>query len=153
MSESVESVNKDLRALAHELSDKELGRALRGALRQAAGIVRRQAARNVRSSGVRNAGSLAKNILTAAPYGRDKLGFRVYLSNRARKAMHMNRRGVLKPVLFWLEDGTTSRGVRKAGPIGALDAAERSTASEAESRIGEMFDKQVEKRLKKHGFI
>lgn len=149
--ETIQELQRDLRSLAAQLTDQQKARALKGALRAGGRILRNEARRNVRASGVHNASALAKNILMAAPYGKTKLGMRVYLSNRARKAMHLNRRGKLKPALFWLEDGTTSRGSRQ--PINALGRAEQAKASEVESRLGELFDKQIEKQLKKNGWI
>lgn len=149
--ETIQELQRDLRSLAAQLTEQQKARALKGALRAGMRILRNEARRNVRASGVHNASALAKNVLGVAPYGKNKLGMRVYLSNRARKAMHLNRRGQLKPALFWLEDGTTSRGSRQ--PINALGRAEQAKASEIETRLGELFDKQIEKQLKRNGWI
>lgn len=81
--ETIQELQRDLRSLAAQLTDQQKAHALKGALRAGGRILRNEARRNVRASGVHNASALAKNILMAAPYGKTKLGMRVYQIGRA----------------------------------------------------------------------
>lgn len=103
-----------LQKLFSELSEKRRRLALRGAFRRVATKVRRQAVKNMQSSGLGNSKAVGKSIRTIVFKAR--LGFKVTVapSKKGNKGMYRNRRGLLKPVAFWAEGGTAQRSTGRS---------------------------------------
>lgn len=107
-------VNTDgLNSLWFMLSERERKKSLIGAARTTGQILRRAAQRALSASGVNNAQALRKNVRLNV--FKEKIGFKVYVTPRFRKAMHLNRHNLLKPVVFWLNGGTKARVTKDGG--------------------------------------
>lgn len=143
--------------MASELSDRHLRNALRSALKYEARRLKRAAGSALKSSGVRGAAQMARdNIQTTLL--RDGRGVRVYVSNKGERNMHVTRRGLKKPVAFWLEGGTAIRATHQGWNRGRLrdlaymQSGERVEMPGAQSRLGVVFEKNIEKTFRKHGY-
>lgn len=126
-----------LRKLLFELEPKRRMQAVKGAFRKTATKVRKTAASNLRSSGLHAPKGMEKGIRQIL-YKRTP-GFRVTIGTRkanpktgkGESGMHVNRRGLKKPILLWAEGGTKPRstksrrrifGGRKGHPTGSMPA-------------------------------
>ena len=149
---SIDRVNRNLSELMKELSDKELIRALRNTYRAEARKVKRVADRKVKASGWHNAAKIAKTV--RAKERKDLQGYIVAANPHGKKSMHLNRRGLLKPVAFWLDQGTDNHGERETRKKGYkrgstegkhfIEAAEKAVP-ESMQRIEKELEKQVSK--------
>lgn len=166
----------DLRALASQLSDRQLARALRNTLRKRARSLRRTAQAALRSTGIHYTRGLAQTL--RADMSRDARG--IYATVRASKrtgaGMHKRTRSAqprlgsakpqLKPVLLWAADGTAERttlgGMRRAHRTGRMprerfggfmEKAERTEGPGFERAVRAELDAQLEKQIRKYGFI
>ena len=118
-------IDRPFNGVFRALSLKDQRKALRGAMRREGNRLKKQAADNLRASGItapgktyrpskkkRYAGdpmSLSKGIrLRVYPedYG---AGFMLSVKPHKKQGYHTNRKGKEKPVLMWAEDGTEYR--------------------------------------------
>lgn len=133
---------KKINSLFSALSDREVKKSVKGALRKSAGIIRKQAQRNLVSAapGARTSSTKKgvtfrplKNEINLAVY-RNSSGARVDLLDKRKK----NSRAYM---LKFFELGTSSRATKKRGNKGSinavrfLQAATYSKKREAESAI------------------
>lgn len=100
---------------------------LRGALRKVGRELLKSVRGKIRESELRDAAELARGarmrLTRTQPYG-------FYVSVGALKGskksrgtgMHVNRRGLAKPILMWMEDGTDSRYTGKKRYRGSIEA-------------------------------
>lgn len=159
---TLKEYSEDLKAMMTHLTDKELVRGLRNALRKEGRTVARAAKVNLKS-GMPVAGrKLAKGI--ASGETRDRTGFIVKAtsSRKTGKGLHRNRYGRLRPVLVWAEHGTQERTTkgqgRKAHRTGRMRAyhfmeiTRRLELPESVKRIEQEFRQQVNRIInKKYG--
>ena len=115
------------------MSDRQLRRTLRGALREESRRVANVAKRNLRSSSLNHASSMTSGIranvtrglrgyyVSVTPEKWSRKKYRAAQAAKAkgktlrRKGIHTNRSGSEKPVLMWAESGTKSRESRGRG--------------------------------------
>ena len=103
----------ELRKLFKEMDPEHRFKALKGAFRREANMVRKVAVNNLRSSGLRSADAedMDKGI-RAIVYSKSP-GFEVTVKPKKKKGrafgFHKNRQGLDKPVLMWAEAGTEMR--------------------------------------------
>lgn len=103
-----------LQKLFTDMDVKHRQKALKGAFRREAGLVRKTAINNLRSS-LQSNRDLEKGI--RAIVFKKAAGFRVTIgtkkanrkTGKGEKGMHLNRQGLKKPVLIWAEGGTEQR--------------------------------------------
>ena len=120
MSGTVEYDDGNLQRLFAELEPKRRAQALRGGFRKAANNVRKKAVANLRSSSIRTDKDLEKGIRSSV--FKRKAGFKVTIgtkkagkNGKGESGMHLNRRGLKKPVLIWAEMGTAQRTTKSSG--------------------------------------
>lgn len=122
MATGIDNLTRSLSELMGELSDKELVRALRNTYRAEARRVKRVADRQVKASGWSNAARIAKTVRAKAR--KDMQGYIVAANPHGRPSMHLNRRGLLKPIAFWMDAGTGKNGERRTRKGEARGATE-----------------------------
>lgn len=165
--------DSNLRKLLFELEPKRRMQAVKGAFRKAASKVKKQAASNLRSSGLQVRKGMEKGIRQVV-YKRTP-GFRVTIGTKKANAktgkgesgMHVNRRGLKKPILLWAEGGTKSRSTksrrgkcgrgRKGHPTGSMPSSrfmEKTRAQMKGSVTDELHDameQSIIKTARKYG--
>lgn len=104
-------IDRPFNGVFRALSLKDQRKALRGAMRREGNRLKKQAADNLRASGIGQGTkqSLSKGIrLRVYPedYG---AGFMLSVKPHKKQGYHTNRKGKEKPVLMWAEDGTEYR--------------------------------------------
>lgn len=141
-----------------ELTDKEIVRGLRNALRKEGRTVAKVAKDMVKST-VPAGKKLAKGIVSGET--RDKTGFIVKAtsSRKTGKGLHRNRYGQLKPILVWAEHGTSSRmtkgksrkahGTGQMEAYGFMDKTRNQELPKSVERINQVFEQQVERIINK----
>lgn len=116
--------DSNLEKLFEAMEPKRRLRALKGAFRREANRVRKTALNNLRGS-IRTDKDLESGV--RAIVFKRKAGFRVTIgtkkadkNGKGERGMHLNRRGLKKPVLIWAEAGTKWRKSKRATryPIG-----------------------------------
>ncbi|MDE6380670.1 MAG: hypothetical protein K2L11_09370 [Muribaculaceae bacterium] len=156
-----------------ELEPKRRMQAMKGAFRKAANKVKKQAAANLRQTGIHNASALGKGIRSAV--WKKKAGFRVTIGTKkgkVAKGWHTNRRGQTLPILIWMEKGTKKEGTedrqtktktkvfkrkRKGHPTGRIKpyGFMDKTKSEMKDKITDelrlAMEENIMKALKKYG--
>lgn len=151
------------------LDMKEQRKAMRGAMRKAAGSVRKRAAQAVGASGLGNAAAVAKGLRARVYPDRYGLGFMVSSKPYGKKGYHRNRQGKEKPVLMWAESGTKSRQTRSRSKFfirarrghptgrmpryGFMGEAESASAAQVEQSLFGQFQQNLEKRARKLGLV
>lgn len=100
--------DSNLQRLWGELDAKNRKKALKGALRKCANMVKKEAVKKAKGYYRKAKSDPSKGVL-AKVYKERAVGFKVYVSPRSRKSMHTNRQGLQKPVLFWGSLGTAER--------------------------------------------
>lgn len=110
----------NLRGMIDALDEKQRVKALRGALRRAAGKVRKAARLNLAASGLANGRSMAKAVRSSV--WRKSAGFKITVApkrggTRIQDGFHTNKRGESKPVPMWAESGTKKRTTKSATKI------------------------------------
>lgn len=166
MTSSYDDTN--LRRLFAELDPRGRRKAFKAAFRRTGAQVRKVAQRNVRGSGLHNAGRLARCVRSIV-LKRDA-GFRVTVAGRRGKkpkSMHRNMRGLLRPVLQWAENGTKmrrtllpkkrrngnrrrlgrSRGNLNRGRMPRYGIISR-TRAQTQSRVTGMLQKEIDLQVK-----
>lgn len=152
--------DSELRGLYAELEPKERRKALKGAMRQAAGKVRRAMVDLVKGDLKSSNRRGMSRCVRALVYKRKALGFRVTVGeDRGRnKGFYQNRRGMLKPVLRWADTGTAERVTRgkgrKRGRMPAYGFVERTRMSQMDRvsmDIEQALVDQVRKVAERHG--
>lgn len=113
MAKDIEYDDTELQRLFSELAPKRRLQAMKGAFRKEANKARKIAVRNLRGS-VQSNENLEKGV--RALVFKRKTGFRITVgTKKANKrgkgeaGFHTNRKGIKKPVLIWMEDGTRER--------------------------------------------
>lgn len=113
MSGTIQYDDENLQRLFAEMDAKKRLKALKGAFRREANRVRKTAVNNLRGS-IRTDRDLERGV--RAIVFKRKAGFRVTIgakkadkNGKGEKGMHLNRRGLKKPVLIWAEGGTEWR--------------------------------------------
>lgn len=120
MTKALEYDDSQLQKMFAELDEKAQAKALKGAFRATANLLKRSAIQNLRSS-IRSDRDLEKGV--RALVFKKRLGFRVTVGTVLRKSkdkthyttkkgFHLNRQGLEKPVLIWAEDGTKERRLK-----------------------------------------
>lgn len=105
--------DSQLREMYEALDEKQRLKAMRGAFRSEANRFRKAAIQHVRGS-IRTDKDLEKGVRSIVY--KQSLGFRVTVGTAGKtKGYHLNRQGLLKPVLLWAEDGTVSRYTKNGG--------------------------------------
>lgn len=104
----------NLQRLFNQLDLKNQVKALKGVFRREANTVRKVAVSNLRGSDLHTTDDMEKGI--RALVFKRKAGFRVTIGTKkanrqgkGERGMHLNRRGLKKPVLIWAEGGTKAR--------------------------------------------
>ncbi|MDO5395650.1 MAG: hypothetical protein Q4F07_06770 [Bacteroidales bacterium] len=104
--------DSNLQRLLESLTPDARQKAIKGALRRQARRTKEAAVSSLRATGINNADALSKGI--RAKIFKRAIGFRVTAgSGKGAQGMHTNRKGKMKPILRWAEDGTGSRSYRK----------------------------------------
>lgn len=110
--------DSNLQRLLESLTPDARRKAIKGALRRQARRTKEAAVSSLRATGINNADALSKGI--RAKIFKRAIGFRVTAGSRnanksgkGAQGMHTNRKGKMKPILAWAEDGTRSRSYRK----------------------------------------
>lgn len=156
--------DSNLNRLWAELDPKHRKKALKGALRRCANMVRKEAGKQAQAQFSKANKNLGKTVL-AAVYRERAVGFKVYVSPKARKAMYTNRRGLEKPVLFWAATGTKQRKTRGRGwvlkskginrgvmkPYSFLKDADRIAGPRAINSLKTNIVESITKTAKKYG--
>ncbi len=120
MARTLEYDDRQLRELYAQMDEKQRSKAMKGAFRTTANLLRRASISNLRAS-VHSGRDLEKGV--RALVFKQKLGFRVTVGTVLRKSkdrtrivtkkgFHLNRAGLEKPVLIWAEDGTKERRLK-----------------------------------------
>lgn len=137
------------------MNPKNRAKVLRGMLRQESTRVLKVAKDKVtgRFGGRRDMGK----GLVRTVYRDNAVGFKVGVSPKAKKAMHLNRRALLKPVLFWAAIGTGERRNRRGKRLGKMPykgfLADTDAAVEGSvmANMREEATKEIIKIAKKYG--
>lgn len=152
--------------LLREMTPRQIRNSLKRAYRAEAKKVKKIAERKLDSSGLHVMGSksdLHKGIRTRI-YSRGG-GFMLTVKPGKGnvKSMHKNRRGFLKPVLLWAEEGTVGRftrnGMRRGHITGSMPsygfmaAAEDEMLQTAENDLLSEVEVAVEKVARKAGMV
>ena len=159
MARDIEYDDRRLRQLFAELNSEHQKRVFRNAFRRGANKLRSQAVKNLRGS-IRSDRDLEKGIRSIV--FKQMVGFRVTVGTGKGKGFHKTRRGVLKPVLMWAEDGTGYRRTRgsakrpsrvtgKMKRYGFLDRAKDQTMGEITSFVHQSVSEGIVKTSKKYG--
>ena len=112
--------DSQLQKLFAELDEKQRAKAMKGAFRSTANLLKRSAVQNLRSS-MRSSREMEKGV--RALVFKRKLGFRVTVGTvlkkskdkthyTTKKGFYTNHQGLEKPVLIWAEDGTKERRLK-----------------------------------------
>ena len=120
MARVLEYDDHQLRELYAQMDEKQRSKAMKGAFRSTALVMKRAAVANVRTD-LHSSKDLEKGV--RALVFKQKLGFRVTVGTVIKKAanrmgwvgvkgFHLNRQGLEKPVLIWAEDGTKERRLK-----------------------------------------
>ena len=133
-----------------ELDTKVQLRALRNTLRQEANKVKKEAAKALAQSGIHNASGMKKNILGSETKKLDGYYVTVTANPMRRKAMHQTQRGVLKPIVYWINYGSIdwrAQGKGKNEGKGFMDEVEKREIPKSAQRIADTFEANLEKQL------
>lgn len=120
MARTLEYDDSQLQRLFAELDEKQRAKAMKGAFRTTANLLKRSAVSNLRSS-IRSSREMEKGV--RALVFKRKLGFRATVGTVLKKSkdkthyttkrgFYMNHQGLEKPVLIWAEDGTKERRLK-----------------------------------------
>lgn len=181
MADTITYDDSKLRKFFAAMDPRTRAKALRGGLLRTANTVRKVARANLAATGVHNADQLARGIRSRVE--RKTIGFAVTIkskpgkrgSGQGEKGMHLNRQGLKKPVLGWLELGTVSRktkggnklrtgpgrgrryictGERRGSmkPLRFMQKTESQTESVVTRTMHDMVRDSVVKTAKRHGF-
>lgn len=157
---SAEYVYDDSRLydLFEQLDERHRVRALRGGFRRAGQKVRK-AAISVLRSGLRSNRDLERGIRVVI--GKRQPTFKVTgaFDLKSGRGFHRNRRGELKPVLLWAEDGTAVRSTKRRGHhttgsmtrIGFIDSARRQCEASVTEDIHREVTDYVLRTARKNG--
>lgn len=134
MPTKIEYDDSNLQKMWRELEPKHRRQALKGALRREANRVR-NIGRGIVAGQFRHGRELAKG-LRAVVYKRKAIGFKVtvdgrktkkkfddakqHLRDARKRSMHINSRGVEKPILAWASLGTKSRRTKRGANRGKM---------------------------------
>ena len=155
-----------------ELDPKRRMRTMKGAFRRAANKVRKQAAGNLRRSGINTKTGLAKGIRSVV--WKKKPGFRVTIgtkkanrNGKGERGFHTNRQKLKKPILLWAETGTKERYTKsktkffvrkKKGhytgrmkSTGFMDKTEADMKDRITDDLRQAMEESITKALKKYG--
>lgn len=90
---------------------KEQRKAMRGAMRREGSRLKKQAASNLRASGLGQGTkqNLSKGIRVRVYPDKYGVGFMLSVKPNKKQGYHKNRKDLEKPVLFWAEEGTRLR--------------------------------------------
>lgn len=118
MADTITYDDSKLRRFFAQMDPRTRAKALRGGLLRTANTVRKVARTNLMATGVHDAEKLCRGIRSRVE--RKAIGFAVSIKAKAgrrgtdqgEKGMHLNRQGLKKPVLGWLELGTVSRTIK-----------------------------------------
>lgn len=162
----MDEITKPFDDLLREMTPRQLRNSLKGAYRKVAKQAKDIAVGKMQTSGLHvmgNKSDLKKAIRTRI-YSRGG-GFMVTVKpdRQNKKSMHRNRRGFLKPVLMWAEEGTTGRftrnGQRRGHITGSMPAYHFMSDSEEQMRqtvengLYPELEQAVEKQARKAGLI
>lgn len=158
---SLAQASVDIGLLASQLSDKSLGRGLTNALRKEARRVRKVAQKNLRSTQVRYTAALGRTISAGVRSDARGIFVSVRANKKSRQGMYLTRRGVYKPVLLFMADGTAERKTKKGRYTGLIDkqtyggfheAAIDNEGPRISSNVYSELEKQIEKQARKYVF-
>lgn len=161
-----EKANNELSSKLHklikELDPEQYRKGLRATYRKVANKIRGDAVQSLNSKGFHVRGNKADWAKGIRPrvYSRSG-GFMVTVKPRQKgnKSMHENRQGLLKPVLYWLDDGTAERRTktqtkvfrraRRGHRTGRIRAANILKPAEDKARgyVVPEIEKTLEKKL------
>lgn len=150
-----------LESLMKELEPIEIYREMRNASARVGRSIRKQAVESFKSkaSGIESVDELADNVVLTNY--RKAFGFHVTVLKRAKngshsKTDHLNRHGLWKPVLQWLQGGTAQRATRKGGynrgritPLHFMDPLTAKVDQGAKLLEADL-DKHIDKIIKRH---
>lgn len=110
----------NLRKLYADLDPKGRKKVIKSACRKVGNEIRKVAINNLRCSGLRHADEMTGGVRVVV--FRREAGVRVTVASRrankktgkGERGMHLNRRGLKKPVLAWAEAGTKRRKTKEA---------------------------------------
>lgn len=112
--DSAQDIKNRLNQLMQQLDPKSMQRVIRNILAREGRVIRRHAQQALRNDpkNVSHAVKLGQNIRAT----NDKSGMTVTVGVGAHgtRYMHKNRRGLLKPIAFWLNSGVTGRKTRQS---------------------------------------
>lgn len=141
MADTITYDDSKLRRFFAQMDPRTRAKALRGGLLRTANTVRKVARTNLMATGVHNAEQLCRGIRSRVE--RKTIGFAVTIkakpgkrgSGEGEKGMHVNRQGLKRPVLGWLELGTLSRKLRSGSARGVGKGHRKATAGERRGRL------------------
>ena len=162
---------EEWKALLREFTPRQMRNSIKSAYRGVANMARKVAISKLQSSGLECHGaSDFKKGIRQVIYSRGG-GFLITVRGYRGKSMHRNRRGELKPVLMWAEDGaggTDGRSTRSKSKFfvriskghstgsmpkfGFMEEAEPTMASIVEKELYNELVKAVHKTAAKCGF-
>ena len=145
MAKTLEYNDSQLRELYAQMDEKQRSKAMKGAFRSTANLLKRSAISHLRGS-IKSSREMEKGV--RALVFKRKLGFRVTVGTvlkkskdkthyTTKKGFYLNHQGLEKPVLIWAEDGTKER--RLKGPevrTGPRRDSGSATCSMAPSEAG-----------------
>lgn len=120
MAKTLEYNDSQLRELYAQMDEKQRSKAMKGAFRSTANLLKRSAISHLRGS-IKSSREMEKGV--RALVFKRKLGFRVTVGTvlkkskdkthyTTKKGFYLNHQGLEKPVLIWAEDGTKERRLK-----------------------------------------
>lgn len=162
---SVRDLNKPFAEVYEALDEKAHRKAMRGAMRRVGNMVKKSAAQSASASGLRNGAQVAKGLRVRVYPDRFGLGFMVSTKPRGKKGYYKNRQGKEKPVLMWAAEGTKQRTTRSKSKwfvrkkrghstgrmpaFGFMEKTENREAGNVEANLFDVFEKNLEKAVRK----
>lgn len=151
---------REWQELLAALRGREVRQTVAAAYRTAGRKVSEPARQKLAASGLSHAAAMKRNI-RVRPFPRGT-GFMVTVKPHGRVGSHRNRRGLLKPVLLFAEEGTKERRTRRPNPYGRrhgtmpalhlLEPVERQGAAIIEEELRPAVEQAVMKQAKKLGW-
>lgn len=151
---------REWQELLNAFRGREVRQMVAAAYRAAGRKVAEPARAKLAASGLHNASAMKRNI-RVRPFPKGT-GFMVTVKPHGRTGSHRNRRGLLKPVLLFAEEGTKERYTRRPNPYGRrhgrlsalhlLEPVERQGAAIIEKELRPAVEQAVWKQAKKLGW-
>ena len=156
---SVKDFEQGLARFLTVLSPSDARKAVRAAERRVGNRLRKKVIENLRSTGLKANKSMEKGVRVVLFSKR--FGFKVTIKPKqgTEKGYYRNSQGLLKPVLAWAEEGTTTRKTRRGSlNRGSMPAYHFMTSEETEANtvmtdLWPEIEKWVEKAARNNGIL